>query len=650
MAARKGYLTQATELTYSISNDTIRLDHLSRVSLAYKRLDDSIRFRQMNRRVLNLAAKSKLYKAQGESHWDMASFLKSYGVMDSAFYQYRQALKSFQQLPSDSTSLSLKGRILYSMGDLQDYFKDYLGAEVSATEALRIFENLKDYKRIYNCNNLLGVIVNGMNNHNKSLEYYQRAGSYLKKLEKSDGIELTWENKNNIAFVYLENQEFSKSEQAYLTLHEDSNLKTSDPSLHSKVKTSLAYSIFKGKQDLVNAKNLVLESIRINDSFDFSEDQARAKQFYAEILAAEGDTTNAKKSAEQSLALAIQTSNSDHHLEVLRLLTSLDSDNAVAYSNEYYDLNEKIKEEERAKRDKFARIRMETDEVIQENEVLSRGKLMWTYIALGFLLTGVALYIIFAQRASNNKLKYEQQQQEANQEIYNLMLSQQGKLEEGKKLEQKRVSEELHDGTLSELLGIRLMLSGLNGYTDENAMAQRADYLEKLKDVAEGIRTISHELSNASYQKFYNFIVSLEELIHTIESSSGIQCSFVHEKGVEWDALDGNIKINVYRIVQESLQNCVKHAKAKMVHISFMLEEGTLKLAIMDDGVGFDTDKGKNGIGLRNLISRVQKLNGTLDVNSTVGKGTTILVELPAKYIGPSDPSGAEERKQILNA
>ncbi|WP_422348189.1 ATP-binding protein [Flagellimonas sp.] len=650
LATRRGFLTQSTDLAYGIANDTIQLDHLSRISLAYKRLEDSLGFRKMNQRVIELARKAILHKAEGESYWDLASFYKSYGIMDSAYYHYRNAYKSFNLLPVDSTSMSLRGRILYSMGDIQDHFKDYLGAEISATEALRIFEELGDYRRIYNCNNLLGIVASGMNNQKKSLEYYQRAGSYIKKLNSANEVGLIWQNKNNIAYAYLENGDYLKSEKAYLELSQDSSLKHENPVLYSKVLTSKAYSILKTGKNISNAQKAILNAISINDSIGFSEDQARANQYYAEILAAGGDSLSAIKVAKNGLVLAIENSNSLHHLELLRLLTTLDVKNAVTYSNEYYALNENIQEEERATRDKFARIRLETDEVIQRNEALTRGKLIWTLVAIGLLLAAIALYIIFTQRASNNKLKFEQKQQEANKEIYNLMLSQRGKFEEGKKLEKKRVSEELHDSVLGDLLSIRMFMGALNEQSDESAVEQRALMIEKLREVEEEIRTISHEMNKASYEKFYNFIVSLEELVETIEASSGIECSFTYDDDVEWDALDGDIKINSYRIVQESLKNSVKHAQCKQALVDFKLSEGILTLTVQDDGVGFDVNKGRNGIGLRNLTSRADKMNGTLHVDSGKGNGTTITVQMPAKYVGPQNPSGMEGQMQMQNA
>ncbi len=650
LETRKGFLSQSADLAYGIANDTIRLDHLSRISLAYKRLEDSVGFRKMNQRVLELASRGKLYKAEGESHWDMASFLKSYGVMDSAFYHYQKAYKSFQQLPLDSTSLSLRGRILYNMGSRQDFFKDYLGAEKSVTEALKIFIDLEDNLRIYNCHNYLGMITGNMENYDKSLEYYKKAGENIKKLSKEDGQILLYQNKNNIAHTLLGLKKYDESENAYKELLSSKELKNKAPELYAIAMASLANVLFMSKSDYDESKKLLLDAMAINNQLGFSEDQARVKQFYAEILTAQGDTLNAKNVAKEGLELAKASSNNFHHLEILRLLTHIDSENAVTYSDAFYNLSETIKEEERTTRDKFARIRLETDEVIQRNEALTRGKLIWTLVAIGLLLSAIALYIIFTQRASNNKLKFEQKQQEANKEIYNLMLSQRGKFEEGKNLEKKRVSEELHDSVLGDLLSIRMFMGVLNEQNDESAMEQRAQMIEKLREVEEEIRTISHEMNKASYEKFYNFIVSLEELVETIEASSGIECSFTYDDDVEWDALDGDIKINSYRIVQESLKNSVKHAQCNQALIAFKLSDGILTLTIQDDGVGFDVNKGRNGIGLRNLTSRAEKMNGTLHVDSGKGNGTTITVQMPAKYIGPQNPSDMEGQMQMQNA
>jgi signal transduction histidine kinase len=125
----------------------------------------------------------------------------------------------------------------------------------------------------------------------------------------------------------------------------------------------------------------------------------------------------------------------------------------------------------------------------------------------------------------------------------------------------------------------------------------------------------------------------MEDMINEIEKSSGINCSFAYDKKLNWDNLLGDIKINAYRIVQESLKNCVKHAKSQNVSISFQSTNGRLKLTITDDGVGFDPSRKKKGIGLRNIVSRVKKVKGVLDIDSRPGKGTSISVTMPDKYV-----------------
>lgn len=651
LGKRAKFLDNAKKQTFALTNDSLLLKQLSRISLAYLKLGDSLGFRETNKQIVIISQETKSYKVLGNSHWDLASFFKSYGALDSAFYHYRKALNSFEALPKNAPSkLSLKGRMLYSMGQIQDSYKDYLGAEISTTSALRIFDELGDTKRIYNCYNLLGIIASGMGNSDKSLEYYEKAGAYLDKLDSPNTIQTVWQNQNNIAHELLRKEDYRAAKASFQKLLSNKDLKDRDIELYSLVHTSLAYSIFKTNNDIERAKELLTTAINVNDSIGYLDDQARAKQYYAELLAAKGDTASALQYAKESRAVASETHNNDRLLEVLRLLTRLDPDNAAAYSNAYYDLSEIIKEEERTKRDKFARIRLETDEILEENVILSRERQIWAGAVLGLIVLGLTTTVIVFQFINNNRLKYKQRQQESNQEIYNLMLSQQGKFEEGRQLEQKRISEELHDGVLGEMLGIRLLLSGLNEREDSNSVEQRAQYIEKLREVEEEIRTISHELNHASYQKFHNFIVSLEDLIDGIQKSSGISCSFWYDKKLSWDNLLGDIKINSYRIVQEALKNCVKHAKCQTIDISFESVGGKLKLTIKDDGVGFDANRGKRGIGLRNIISRVKKISGTLDVDSQPGKGTTMSVTIPIKYIGPDTKTATMEPKQAMKA
>lgn len=641
---RKAYLFEAEATANSLANDTLKLKGLSEVSLAYSQLKDSINFRKSNAQIAELAEKAKIPEYAGYSNWDLAIFLQSYGVLDSAFFNYQKALSHFEQMPIDSTSNSLRARMFYNMGRVQDSYQDFLGGEINVTSAIKIFDDLEDNLRLYNSYNLMGVLATGLGNSQKSLEAYEVAQEYLNKYEGKGKTKLVWQNKNNIASVYFNAEEYAKAKALFQEIIDNKDL--NNESTYEKALGSLAYAILKTDNDLDKAEALLQEAYIVNRERDKPQDLARIHQFYAEVLAAKGDTAKAIEVAQESKAIAMETFNNDRSLEALKLLTNLDGANATSYANEYYALDELINEEERTKRDKFARIRLETDQVIEANQVLTEEKEVWASAVMGLITIGLTITVIASLYINNNRLRNRQQQQAANQEIYNLMLSQQGKFEEGRQLEQKRISEELHDGILGEMLGIRLILGGLNERTDEASINQRSELIEKLRGVEEEIRTISHELNNSSYEKFHNFIVSLEELIVDIEKSSGISCSFSFDKKVPWDSLQGEIKINAYRVIQEALKNCVKHAQSEHVSITFLSMGNDLKLTIADDGVGFDVNRGRRGIGIRNIVSRTKKLKGKLDIDSEKGKGTSISILIPAIYVN----SNVSEPQQPINA
>ncbi|MDF0705948.1 tetratricopeptide repeat-containing sensor histidine kinase [Flagellimonas okinawensis] len=630
---RKAYLKEAEEKALALPKDTLRLEELSKISLAYKNIKDSLNFRRSNRQLQVLSEEVAANRISGYAHWDLGSFLQSHGVMDSAFYHYRSAFNQFDKLPVDSTSKSLKARMFYNMSRVQDSYKDYLGGEINATAAVEIFDELEDNYRLFNVYNMLGVLANGMGDSKKSIDFYNKAIEYLNKTDRPDKDILLWKIQNNIASNNMNEGNYDEAIKLYDQLLLSMSTVVDPPSTYEKALGSLAYSLFKANKDISRAEELLKQAFERNSLNGDLYDRARLHNFNAELLAEKGETPKAIEQAKLAFAISRETYNNDRSLEALKLLTKLDTANASAYAEEYYLLDETISEEERTKRDKFARIRMETDDIIEENQILSKEKQVWVGTALLLIIFGMTFMVIVSLYVSNNQLKFKQQQQESNQEIYNLMLAQQGKLEEGKQLEQKRISEELHDGILGEMLGIRLILSGLNEREDPASIQQRAALIEKLQEVEEEIRTISHELNHASYEKFHNFIVSLESMIHDIEKSSGMSCSFTYDHKVPWDNLLGDIKINAYRIIQESLKNCVKHAKSKNVSISFRSVEDKLKLTISDDGVGFDINRKKKGIGLRNIISRAKKIKGELDIDSKLGQGTTIKLTIPVKYV-----------------
>lgn len=630
-AERKYFLNKAKEKCETITQDTTRAKAWSRISLTAKNLGDTTGFLTTNRRLRNLALKIEDYQSLGEAYWDLGYFHRLKNP-DSAYYFYREAYHSFVTGTLDDSAKDYPGRVLYDMALVKSRNKDYVGAEKNIVAAIQFYHTNEIEIRLFDSYNLLATIQIDLKNFEKALYYYEKAKEYVGILSKEATFREMISNKINIASANVKDGNIAKGIYQYEEVLKTDSLAIKRPRSFAQLLGSIADAKFQlGNAYTDSLKADIEKSNHILDSIGNTYYQARNQEFLAEILAFENDTLSAIKAALKGKNIAKATNNNDRLLRTLKLLTDIDQTNSAQYAQAYFKLNDSLLTQERNIRNKFARIELETDEIIEENEALALQKkiLMWATIAA--VLLALATYIIIRQRANNQKLRFQQGQQENDQKIYDLMLSQQGKLQEGKQLEQKRVSEELHDGILGQMLGIRLILTGLNESHDEAAVAHRAELIEKLRELEEEIRTISHELNDASYQKIHNFILAIDDLVKNIGSSANIESSFEHDKRFEWDSLKGDTKINLYRIVQECLQNCVKHAQCDSVIVHLNAMGNQLKLTITDNGKGFDMNKAKKGIGLKNIISRVAKLSGTLNIDSKLGKGTQVNITAP-KY------------------
>ena len=626
-------LSKAYNLALQEKNDSLKSRHFSKLSYYYSLVGDSLQFRRSNKVALDLSRKLKDSASLAYNHWDLAFFLEDNAVEDSAYYHFSQAEKIFRAL-NDSFSAA---RILYNMATIQANVKDYTGSEITTIQAIELLKPLDQFYHLFLCYNNLGSVTNAINEYEKALEYYDKALFYLEKSKTENSDQLKYKAINNIGMVYQAKGDYQKAKNSFKNVLNVDSIYFKDTRLYTQALANYAQSKSMAG-DTVGVLPMFKKSLSAKDSIGDYRGLALTHFQIAEYYLGKNDTTMALEYAHNAKNISEQTSNNRRLLETLELIAKLDPINSSRYTQEYIKLNDSLLAEERAARNKFTRIRFETDEFIEQNELLTKQRQLWIGIAATLFVLAGFILIILDQRRKNQKLRFEQAQQKTNQEIFNLLLAQNKKVEEGKQLEKKRISEELHDGILGQMLGIRLILSGLNNKTDSDSVLKRSDLLKKLQQIEEEIRTISHELSRASQEKIHNFIVSIEELVQTIQESSQMKCHFEYDKIIDYDQLKGDIKINIYRIVQESLQNCIKHAKATEVDVRFESEKDCVKITITDNGVGFDQKKGKRGIGLKNINSRLEKLNGTYDIQSKIGHGTKVIVTIPyilEEQVGP---------------
>ena len=624
---RVSLLEKAHTAASNSTNDTLKLKYFSALSLAYLNLKDSLLFRTMNSESIVYAKIVNDHKTHAEAHWDLGTFFRNNVLQDSAYYHFREAHLLYEVLGDNLFS----GRMLYNMADSQVNVKDYTGAEVNVFKAIELLKPIEANKYLYNCYNLLGSISKELKEYDRAIGYFNTAAEYLNKLSDQ---EINYQEfsslQNNLGNVFKEQKMYLRAIPYYQNALKADSLIIDSPKDYAIYLDNLASSRLK-TGDTLGAKGQLLEALAIRKEENELAGIAKSYFSLAEYYMFQSDTLKALANARLAEQFAIESSNNKRLFETLGILVQLDKENRVKHSLDYIQLQDKLIQEERQARDKFARISFETAAVSEENQILTRKKQIWTGIALTVFTLGLAVYIIISQRVKNQALRFQQQQQASNQEIFDLMLSQKQKIEETKKLEQKRISEELHDGVLGKMLGARMVLTGLNKRNNEEAIQERAIAISALKDVEGEVRAISHELSHAAYQNINNFITSIKELLQSVGKSNGIAHAFEYDESFDWDSMNGDMKINLYRVIQETLQNAVKHAECKKILVNFVRSNDLLNVTIADDGKGFKAKTGKKGIGMRNIESRVSKLNGTWDINSVVDKGTTITFSIPLK-------------------
>jgi signal transduction histidine kinase len=523
---------------------------------------------------------------------------------------------------------------LVNMADIQQTEKDYIGSEATAIRGIKVLQSLpkteSNLNRLWILNNLLAVISGELLLLDDAIDYHNKALAICDKMDY--GIENQLYSKNNLAFVYREKEDYEKALALYYEVLDTKNLFTIDPPFYALILDNIAYTRFLLKDpDEQEILKLFHRANKISDSLSDTWSQMAVSIDLARFYQHKKEKDSALYYVNKTYEIAKATSTNNVILETLLLKAELeDGDLAKTYLNEHIKLNDSLLNNERAIRNKFAKIKFNTEEIELKNKQISRQKL-WLMIFSGILIvTLFLLYIIITQRARNKELKFIQQQQETNEEIYNLMLSQQDKIDEGRAQEKRRISEELHDGILGRLFGTRLSLDSLNMSTTPEAIETRNNYISELKTIEEDIRKVSHDL-NTDFVAGSGYVDIIQTLVDNQTKAYGLKYELLQNDDINWDDVSNKTKIHFYRIIQESLQNIYKHANAKSVKISFKLKNNVICLSISDDGSGFDIHKAKKGIGIKNITSRANEIQSELDITSEKGVGTTITIKTPIK-------------------
>ena len=339
--------------------------------------------------------------------------------------------------------------------------------------------------------------------------------------------------------------------------------------------------------------------------------------------------SKAKQFAHEAFELSKSYRNANDMLLCLKQLAKVEPENALKYSQDYIRISDSMQTLERQSRNKFAKIAYETEEITNEKDQAIYQKRLFLGIAILIFIIGGLVVLLLIQRAKQKELRFLQEQQKTNEEIYQLIQNQQVKIDEARRVEKKRIAQDLHDGVMNRLSSTRLNLHILNEGATPEIIRKCLPFIAGIQDIEKEIRNISHDLNRDALFNKVSFVAVIEAFGEEQKSMFSGNCHLEIDKAINWDLLTSFQKIHIYRIMQEAFQNIIKHAQAKNIIMSFLQEENHILLEIFDDGIGFSLKQKKKGIGLQNIFSRAKQCQGKAEIKSEVGTGTTIRITIP---------------------
>ena len=422
------------------------------------------------------------------------------------------------------------------------------------------------------------------------LEAIRRYTTSMKLAEKAgDSLSVSY-SLSNIAGVYASQREFDSAEQTYLR----------------------CLAIRKGLKDSISIATTYSD---LGSVMSAKGDYKKATEYF----------TLSNEMAEIIGYTDLQSSNYNELSQAAR--QAQDFQKAFEYYTKRASLRDSLSTLEKNKalqelNSQYESARKEQQILTQRNRIRLQNFL---FIGIGGLIL-LAVLLVFSQYKRYRLLKDRQLQAE-------IMKQQEIKVKavmEAEENERQRIAQDLHDGVGQMMSAAKMNLSA---FESEIAFAneEQKQHLEKIitlvDESCKEVRTVSHIMMPSALLK-NNLATAIRDFVNKLSHTS--LKVHVYTEGLD-EKLDSNIETVFYRVIQECVHNAIKHAGATSLDISFIRDKDGISGTIEDNGKGFDPSNKDNfeGIGLRNITTRIEYLKGTVDFDSAPGRGTVVALHIP---------------------
>lgn len=589
----KYYIRLASDLSKKINYEKgiLKSYRLFSYVYAYQSKFDSVIY--YNKLVLEIARQRKDTFNIGVSLFNIGIAYRYISDLESALQYTIDGVNILGGKGYDNIEVNLNDGLQSLYMSLMQYDK----AIQYGTKAVELGRKLKDKTPLLNVLNNLGLSYTELGRLQDAKRLYDEALAIAIGNGNKSGEAIVLNNLCEIA--QRENKIDLLKYYADRALRLNTELADSGGIMGSKLALSV---YFLNNKDFVKAQNLALEVLDIAGKQNLLEGKALALGMLSNIAFAAGDIRKGF----------------DFYYQRAKVESAVFSE-----SLKQKEAGMRIKYETEKKESLIKQL--EAEKKVQQLSI--RQKSILNYILFGSAAT---LLLISLLSYRNYKQKQKLQQHRISELETQQQLTATEAVLKGEEQERTRLAKDLHDGLGGMLSGIKYSFNTMKGnliMTPDNARAFERS-MDMLDSSIKEMRRVAHNMMPEALVKF-GLDTALKDFCNDINQTGALSVTY-QSIGLEGNEINQTTSITIYRIVQELINNTMKHAAAKHAIVQVTKSEHQLTVTVEDDGRGFDTSiiKGTDGIGWTNIQNRLDFLKGKLDINSEPGKGTSVLIEL----------------------
>ncbi len=556
------------------------------------------------------------YNNIGNVYIDLAQYNKTLLYYDSAL--------TIRKLLNDS------GIIAQSFTNLGYVYKelgDYTSALVSLYRALQVLERKNDENSLAYCYDFLGSVYTLRKNYTYSNICYEKALALYRKNNQRSGEAIAL-NTIGTNYYALNKIELGKSfiQQAY-TIYKELN----DARQLAIISSTLS-EIYTNELKPDSALLLAQQSINYHLANNNTRQLGAAYLKLANAYKLAGKQTEALNAANKAYTLSKNSGERNTSKEITQTLSELyahlgDYANAYKYQEEYQLIKDSILNETSERAIAEMQTKYETEkkdiELIKQASEIKRKQTQLLMAVISIITIIVISFLLY------NRYRLKQKA------ILSATLLEEQSLRnkaiiEAEEKERIRIARELHDGIGQQLSAAKMNLSAFENNISTKDKDTYQALIQLVDDAVKEVRSISHNMMpNALLRS--GLVSAVRNFVNKMSISDALKID-LQIVGIN-NRLENTTETVLYRVLQECVSNIIKHAKASHISIQLIQHDAHLNMMIEDNGIGFDTKTihSAEGIGLKNMISRIQFLNGTIDFDSSPNNGTTVIIDIPIK-------------------